>query len=1016
MRQSRWQLTEEFRKKLLGYEKISPDEADRIISVELMIYGCQLIDRTIPIKEAWSIIPGFDEPVLPNYIEKPIVYRLRMLFSEYRFKKNWLKDYEAYFKIDINFRMYVKSEREFVEVQPVYGVERKDRYHNLLNSPIKWTENEIPFASSGSYSYKRMIDQEFQSFEGKIPNSIKQNQKFEFYQSKKRMSFPLTIDWNSIAVKMDYKIQKNDVYETRVDSLVFKSVTPSQQKFFPYEGIEHIGGGLGAGKSTFMVLETYRLVTEAKAKIGFVEGSVPQVLKRVKELQELGLNAVPIIGKSQRKKHEERFLSSIAEDIKEISDLSLKKYQSLSSVSDRCTIKALANDFERNNYYPCTSLKQERKKVKCPLAHTCGVYKDFTKLIEADVWVATPASVLQIKLPPVIDPFERTIYQAMYDLLDVIFVDEADQVQKQFDEAFLDEYPVFGKKGDIFETLEQQASQMLTGKYNEYATDSLIVLWKNNIRMLDRTVWKLFGKIKQSVTLKNDLKQKVIWIKRMIEDLSKKMSNNSEEKKKEIARKLWEFAEEAFTNEGLGAITNELERSDDFDEKMNILNNCVKTLGGKIEQPKLYDQLEFFLYLARVDYGLKFVLTYYPAVQNRLGTGFELSPLLTMAEEYRPFLKDALTGVMFGYRYEVKDGEAMGSFKLIEYSGIGRLLLHSWNNVYEIESEKKGPAIVLLSGTSHLPGSAHYDLQIEPKWLIQTTKPLPKLKQTCLTVQDESLKPISISGLPLYERSENLKKMVIRLKRDIEYELDFWSKEKRRVLLVVNSYEDINAVGQAFQNDLNWNGRYKLLAKDNKIDKVYFPRSIIEEFSKENCDVLTVPLLAVNRGYNILDEQKKALFGSVFFLVRPYPVPNDISYIIQTLHAQLPQIVKRIKDSGFQYEKAINNIRFEGLRRFEAMYKKPEFWSILTNKEREILSWYLFVPVWQMIGRLLRGGRNARVFYCDAKFQYQPNNDIPSLLGHWLDLMKKHNDDPVFYNLYQPLKDSIHQAVKEEIF
>lgn len=72
------------------------------------------------------------------------------------------------------------------------------------------------------------------------------------------------------------------------------------------------------------------------------------------------------------------------------------------------------------------------------------MYHDYAKLIDAQIWVTTSASILQSKLPEMLDPYERTIYEAMYDLLDIIFIDEADAVQKQFDDAFLEEHALFG--------------------------------------------------------------------------------------------------------------------------------------------------------------------------------------------------------------------------------------------------------------------------------------------------------------------------------------------------------------------------------------------------------------------------------------------------------------------------------------------------------------------------------------------------------------------------------------------
>ncbi len=55
-------------------------------------------------------------------------------------------------------------------------------------------------------------------------------------------------------------------------------------------------------------METYRLVKKHQAKVGLLEGTVAEVVKRVKELNSLGINAVPIIGPSGRKKYLNTYL------------------------------------------------------------------------------------------------------------------------------------------------------------------------------------------------------------------------------------------------------------------------------------------------------------------------------------------------------------------------------------------------------------------------------------------------------------------------------------------------------------------------------------------------------------------------------------------------------------------------------------------------------------------------------------------------------------------------------------
>ncbi|MEK5442545.1 hypothetical protein [Fredinandcohnia sp. FSL W7-1320] len=483
---------------------------------------------------------------------------------------------------------------------------------------------------------------------------------------------------------------------------------------------------------------------------------------------------------------------------------------------------------------------------------------------------------------------------------------------------------------------------------------------------------------------------------------------------------MWAYANNPFINHGIGELADRLQRAEKIEEKQEMINLFITRVDGafiaNINEELVKDQIELFLYLARLDLGIKFMLTYYSAVQSRLGTGSEDFHLVSLAKEYQPFIKEAMTGFMLGYRYDIKENEEIGSFKLIEYSGIGRYLLTEWHEIYEKAYGHKGPALVLLSGTSHLPGSSHYHLDIEPKWIIESNRLKSKITQQFLPKYDEQKeREIAISGTN--NRAENIRKLANNLKTDIQWELNHWKSknEKRGVILVVNSYEDVVHAGEVFLNDPNWKGKFRLLSKDNKSDDIWYPRSLIEQFSETGAEVLIAPLLAVGRGYNILNEQKQALFGSCFFLVRPYPIPNDMTFIIQSLHSSLQYYYSKLEEEGLTYACGLKRLRNLSRSRFELMYQKPDFWSILTEQEKKILSWYIFVPVWQMIGRLLRGGKDAHIFYCDVKF-HDKNRKGLSLLEYWQKLMQENKEQPVFKSLYEPFIESIQDAIQEDSF
>jgi hypothetical protein len=1006
------ELTNDLNKQLQDFG-LEMDKAEQLIEVEILIMGAKMLDPDINVEEVWSILIGYNEPIVPYYIDKKLLMRLRLYFPQYRQESNWLNTLETYLTIHKKYRQYSMDDKNIImENHPRVAVERRQVYEKILKRPLQRKLKEQLFATKGNFHYTRTVDAETYFYKGELREFTKNPAKLPPHRTKSKATFDLGMDWSKIAYEMDQKSNNN--YVDRIKRLTLKPINVNSPQTFTFDGVQHVVGGLGSGKSTWMVLQTYYQVTNNKVKVGFIENSVSQVLERVEELRALGLHAVPIIGKGSRKTHEDRFLSSKTDEAQDIDQFLDKRYQSIASLSDRCTIKALTDDDERNNYYPCTSIYQKNKKYICPLASTCGIYREWTDLADADVWVATTASLIESKMPIVVDPYERTVFEAMYDLLDIIFIDEADAVQQQLDDRFLIESQAVGNQDGFIENLLKLENQMLTGRYNDFAEDKLISKWRSNLREINKTIWPLFEKLKLNPQFARSLESQLLFTNRQAYEVAKKLTEDKELRKK-IEEQLKEFAWRPDNDPSLYEQFQLLfeEKTDNQQIVSNITQKILKTSAN--EKKNALVHLEFYLYFAYMDYHIRFLISYYPAVQNRLGTSYEFSPHLTKSRVYKPFLLDAMTGTFTGYRYEQSEKNKLGLFKLVEYSGIGRKLLYDWHQLYKDAFDIEGPAIIALSGTSLAPGSNHYHLERKPNWLIQSEQRKPVIMQKYLPVFDQITgKSIMISGQHQSSRKENLSKLVTGLKNHIYHERNLLKKEGRRLLLVVNSYDDVEMVANIVEGIPELRDHYRFLTKNALTNEKAYSRFLIENYVEEKEEILIVPLMAVSRAYNILDKQNNALFGSIFFLVRPYPVPNDLSYMIQMLHANYSLYLNDIERKKLTYKEAVKTLRKRSIRLFEYMYKKPDFWSTLNKKEREALSWYIFIPVWQIIGRLIRGGRNARVYYCDGSF-HNKNSNVPSLLEFWENKMNEHKHNPTMVELYGPFMDSIGQLFDDKV-
>lgn len=975
------------------------DQTDTLFKAELFITGCRLVDSELNIADAWSILVGYDDPVVPDHARLDIVYRLRILYPNIRSRKSLETMLSSYGSISRSFRQYQSNDdNNWIDTESKQFLKRAKYYTSILEKPIVHKPLAYNFATSGKFSYtRRFPDGRSVPYSDQIPELPASLPTFPAYRAKR-------------------KFESTNLTNDKVGFNLLSLQTPRQTRF-SYKDIQHIVGGLGAGKTSFMLTETIRLVKDNGARIGFVENSVAQVLKRVYQLQKEGINAVPIVGRSNRKKHLEAFLASHQHRIAHVTDWAMDDHAGLQHLSEVCFIQALTEDDTESGDFPCKRIKQEDKTCLCPYASQCGIYRDFARLIEADVWVATSASVLQTRLPPMLDPAERTIYEAMYDLLDVVYVDEADEVQKQFDSTFLTDIPLFGNSNQLFEKVYVESVRRTAGRYGQYTGDTMLQDWINNLSRLEQTIRSgIYHKLHFSPEFARHLRGKMVRISTYAYQLSEWFST-SEEQRQTIYKDLMDYSNQS-SEHWLETYTDSLLSMKSPEDQADLLERLIAkwgASGNKSRSKYRHDWLALYLLLVSADHCLKQFFETYPIIQSKIGVLTESDIWLSMHREFNSFIPEAMTGPLTGFHYDVKDGMKTGTFRVAQYTGVGRHLLYRWSHLYQQSDLKAGPAIVLLSGTSLAPDSAHYNVEVPAHWLLKSNKNTPRILQEYYPVYDPAnrTKALAISGQDEETRSRHLETMTSQLLPKFEWELMEWKRagSNRKLLVIVNSYDDVEAVHRALQRTSAWSNRYRKLARNLDGDRTEdFSRAELERFREENADILIAPMLAISRGYNILDESNSSLFGSVFFLIRPYPIPHDLTYLVQFLHGTLPRFLSKLKAEKLSYANATTQLRRDSNQLFHKLYHKPDYWTILDDDERKTIGWYTFVPVWQTIGRLLRNGTDARVFYCDAKFRARPRDEVgQSMLEIWEDMLDLHADRHEIISLYGPfIRNPIH--------
>lgn len=72
--------------------------------------------------------------------------------------------------------------------------------------------------------------------------------------------------------------------------------------------------------------------------------------------------------------------------------------------------------------------------------------------------------------------------------------------------------------------------------------------------------------------------------------------------------------------------------------------------------------------------------------------------------------------------------------------------------------------------------------------------------------------------------------------------------------------------------------------------------------------------------------------------------------------------------SPLTLDRAGRAFRGAAFGRWRKLLRQPLKYSTLDPYARKALVWNQMVTIWQVIGRLVRGGCAAEVFFCDAKF------------------------------------------------
>lgn len=999
-------------KKLLDYYKeelsnLKKEEVEIVAKLEVFLYLLEEINfKNKDISKTWALLTGYhkNEQVNVSLMEKEIdlINKARGFLTELYGSKAFDYYIETYMNItNINELLYsLRKENKDVFFQVNYSKkleERKKRIKELFGSEIDIVNNKMKIFKEGvGKFYEEGVFERVKFKEIKLKDKKTFN-KISIKRPLKRESITIKkSDLLKTAKFIDSKIE-NKNYVERVKNINFdilkdNSIEASEE--ITIDGLFNLVGRVGAGKSTLVEVLSCKLALEGR-KTAIIVDSIKAIVELLDYYDNLGINAVPIWGYSGKEEQRNKAYSSIREeDFNDIYNTSWNKW-----FSETCILDGLRDSSDiiepfKAGKEPCMKIlknKKSKEKFACPYYNICPSHKIDLSLNDAQIYITTPSAFLKTKISPAIVEENVRVSEYLYYNCDLVVFDESDKIQLNFEQGFTEHIIIMDDNKESY--------------LNKLGRD--VEIWFYNNRITNASNKKLqkwhdiFNNTQRSanilIQLLNDNKSLIKKLDGMFltaYSLHDRFKNLKEYTKFNIMENFIKIDEEKLDNEGKYIRTEILSGNFDFSKLIKRIKKWYFN-----EKDVSYDDILMIVFI--------FVLTIFEKNFKDMVNGLEFIPELQsittedatvmyrIIEDYLPFIPTSPMGNVFGIKITADNNNNLKRLVLFKSRGLGRWLLTNYHNLYENIDKEKGPNVLLLSGTSWAPKSYSYHIKSKVDGILNGHEDEAKaIEESKFMFEYVSINnsPIEVSGSNLNKRVEKIETIVKSLvkvtgrtkKSKLAQELDKLEENRKKILLLVGSYKEATAIKKFLDVVLTNDGYIKkeevcLLVRDNEeeVSSENITRGDVTEFGTMDKKILIAPLMALERGYNILNENNKAAIGSVYFLVRPMPIPNDMNIIVNKINSRCMENLsdKNSKDI-LEHINWVKSNRDESLKLMQKLLIKSERlgYKQLNDEDREALCMTLFVTICQVVGRLIRGGCKARVHFCDAKFA--PNTII----------------------------------------
>ena len=1006
------------REQFVEQTRMSPRDANRLLDVELGLFLIQKVTKHESAAVIPALLSGHELAALSEkglgHEEQRMLAVGRYLLRYYRGSERWGDSLRWYQGVSQRFRLYDFKVEESPAVRRPTSIcpRREDVYLRALSTPPPHVERVFKYADSSRAWH-------FLNGEGytdgwdsvRFPEELVQ---LASWKKQKRQGLKsrthrdrLRIPWEALletAKWMDERRSPSGEWRVRMESMKLEVLDDGDDDTLILDGSFHLAGMVSSGKSTLMdVIAVWAARNDLR--ITLVVGDVIDAVTRATLFSSLGLRSVPLLGSSNRGMHFERILSVASEE--QIGHGGLPEDPRLQWVSPICLLDGLSSGGKviSPGEEPCYELYKERGErkghVHCPLMNICPVHRASNDLMDSRIWVATSASLLYTRVPVQATDKSIRLLELVYKESDIVIVDEVDRVQVQLDSAFGPNESLIGETGEGWMDQLEMSSSTHQGRSRSAYLDMDTNTWGQAHRLAQQAADLIITLVNDDDSLKDWLTRQTYFTGHSL--FHRLLGENgvlqgdalTRESASPAARKTLdevnEFLADPFREQSpLSEIgmRSMLEYPSDLLDEMAA--NWIQTQSEHRESREGHNaslRRKLFLAVATaiLDHRLKLIVDRWDSAEDAFGLSSDGDRMFQRPpSDYRALVPEAAMGNLFGFRYTSSDERSSGGLQFFRCAGIGRWILLHMHDLFEALDGLKGPHTILMSGTSWAPGSMSHHLQLPVDVLLKSPENQTEVicRSRCFfnPISNRSGEVVNVSGARVDMRDENLKTIVHSLASrgsafGLQAELEQLPEDRRRILLVVQSYRQAESVAGELNSLPNWAGKVVKLVRDDDEGRLrntpVLRRGRVYSLAERSESVLVAPLLALERGHNILINDGRAAIGSVFFLVRPMPVPFEMGPVLGEMNWWA---MNRSSCNGNPLNSKIGvfeewrELRRKATREWHTRLNKSGFYATLTNAELSHLAWTQLIAIWQTVGRTVRGGSETRVHFCDAAF------------------------------------------------